>query len=211
MCYSAPVSLGTYLLGSVFSYLLYLEKDPLSKVIGGFMGYVVLMQLIEFLLWSRQVCDIINKSISFAGLILNYTQPVILAILLLKFYNQKHLNKKLIIGIMITYIILISLYIIQFMNQDKCSLKKGNPYLLWNWSDLKFAIFANILYIVTLFSLFFIGIPNKMIASIIFIIGGSTLLLSYMYYPRNFVGSIWCFFAAFIPGLFYLYKKIMNV
>ena len=77
MCYSAPVSLGTYLLGSVFSYLLYLEKDPLSKVIGGFMGYVVLMQLIEFLLWSRQVCDIINKSISFAGLILNYTQPVI--------------------------------------------------------------------------------------------------------------------------------------
>jgi hypothetical protein len=141
MCYSAPVSLGTYLLGSVFSYLLYLEKDPLSKVIGGFMGYVVLMQLIEFLLWSHQVCDIVNKSISFAGLILNYTQPIILGILLLKFYNQTPLNRKLIIGIMITYIILASFYIIQFMNQDKCSLKKDNPYLLWNWSDLEQCVF----------------------------------------------------------------------
>ena len=210
MCYSAPVSLGTYLLGSIFSYLLYLEKDALSKVIGGFMGYVVLMQLIEFLLWSHQVCDIFNKSISFAGLILNYTQPVILAILLLKFYNQNSLNKKLIIGIISLYIILVSFYIIQFIKKDKCSLKKGNPYLLWNWSNLEYATMANILYIVTLFSLFFIGIPNKLTALIIFMIGGLTLLFSYIYYPRGFVGSIWCFFAAFIPVLFYIYIKLIK-
>jgi hypothetical protein len=212
MCFSASVSLATYLLGSVFSYLLYLENEISYKIIGIFMGYVVLMQLIEFLLWSHQVCDIYNKSISFAGMILNYFQPFILGILLLQFYKSiPELNTKVIKAILIIYSIAIILYVSQFIFlQNKCTLKKDSPYLLWKWGQMNNNYIITALYLFTLFTLFYIGIPNKMTSYAIMIFAFITLLISFMYYPRPFFGAIWCFFGAFIPMLLYFYKKITD-
>jgi hypothetical protein len=212
MCFSAPVSLATYLLGTSFSYLLYLENDVSYKIIGIFMGYVVLMQLIEFLLWSHQVCDIYNKSISFAGMILNYFQPFILGLLLLHFYKSiPELNTKVIKAILIIYSIAIILYVSQFIFlQNKCTLKENNPYLLWKWGQMNNSYIITALYVFTLFILFYIGIPNKMASLLIMMFAAITLLISFLYYPRPFFGAIWCFFAAFIPMLVYFYKKIKD-
>lgn len=214
MCYSAPISLAAFVIGTIFSYLLYLENDISYKIIGSFLAFVVLMQLIEFLLWTHQFCDLYNKSISFVGMILNYLQPFVLGLLLLYFYKKMpELNKKIVIGILVIYIILAILYMIQFIFiQNKCSQKKDNPYLLWNWGQMKNYGAINTIYLIALISIIYIGMPDKFIALMTIIIGGLALTMSYLFYPRPFIGAIWCLFTAFIPVILYLYilaKKIL--
>ena len=94
MCFNKELSLVSFSTGTIFSILLYQLNNITYKILGLFLGYVSLMQLIEFLLWSHQICDNYNKMISILGMILNYGQPIILAILLLTFYNQSKKNKK---------------------------------------------------------------------------------------------------------------------
>ncbi len=214
MCFSAPVSLATYLLGSSFSYLLYLENEVSYKIIGIFMGYVVLMQLIEFLLWSHQKCDLYNKSVSFAGMIINYFQPIVLGLLLLYFYNQSktntQLNKNIIKSLILFYLVCVILYLVQFAFQkNKCTIKDNSPYLLWKWGQMNFTIIINVIYVIILFLLLYLGIPDKKAAISIIILAAITLSISFIYYPRPFLGAIWCFFSAFIPLGLYLIKKFI--
>jgi hypothetical protein len=207
MCYSAPVSLAAFIIGAIFSYLLYLENDISYKVIGIFFGYIILIQLIEFLLWTHQKCDIYNKTISVIGMLINYLQPVVLAIILLKFLQHSKTNKKIIMTLTGIYFIAMLLYTSQYYFKiNKCSLKEGNPYLLWNWGQLKYSSIMAVLYLITLFTLIYIGIPNKIASISLIFIAAITLFISFIFYPRPFVGAIWCFFGAFIPMLIYLYK-----
>jgi hypothetical protein len=212
MCYSAPVSLAAFTVGAFFSYLLYLENEISYKIIGLFLGFVTIMQLIEFLLWTHQYCDLYNKSVSFLGMIFNYLQPLVLGFLLLYFYkNMPKLNKQIIIGILITYTILAILYMIQFLFiENKCSYKKDNPYLLWNWGQMKNSEWINRIYLIAVISMVYIGIPDKLFAMTFIIIGNLALLFSYLFYPRPFIGAIWCLFVAFIPVILYLYIKLIK-
>jgi hypothetical protein len=205
-----PVSLATFITGMTFSYLLYLEKDVSYKIIGIFLGFVVIMQLIEFLLWTHQVCDIYNKTISFIGMILNYCQPIVLGILLLYFYkNMPKDNNKLIKIILIIYTISAVLYMLQFIyEKNKCSFKKDHPYLLWNWAQLKNNEIIDVLHVFTMILLIAIGLPNKMTALVVILLGSTALITSYINYPRPFVGAIWCLFTAFIPMIIYFYKQL---
>ncbi len=212
MCFSAPVSLAAFITGMTFSYLLYLDNDVSYKIIGLFFAYVVIMQLIEFLLWTHQYCDLYNKSVSFVGMILNYTQPIVLGLLLLYFYkNMPKLNNKIIKVILAIYTISVVLYISQFMyEKHTCTVKKDNPYLLWNWLQMPYNDIINGLHILTMILLISIGLPNKMAAMIFILLGSITLLTSLKYYARPFVGAIWCVFTAFIPMIIYFYKQIVN-
>jgi hypothetical protein len=213
MCYSAPVSLAAFIIGTIFSYLLYLENDISYKIIGLFLAFVVLMQLIEFLLWTHQFCNLYNKSISFVGMILNYLQPLAMGLLILYFYKKMpQLNKKIVIAILVIYTILAILYMIQFMFlKNKCSHKKDNPYLLWNWGQMKNSGWINTIYLIALISIIYIGMPDKFTAIMSIIIGGFALIMSYLFYPRPFIGAIWCLFTAFIPVILYLYKKFIDI
>jgi hypothetical protein len=210
MCFSAPVSLAAFITGMTFSYLLYLDNDVSYKIIGIFFGFVVIMQLIEFLLWTHQICDLYNKTVSVIGMILNYTQPIVLGILLLYFYkNMPKLNNKTIKIILIVYTISFVLYISQFIyEKHKCTVKKDNPYLLWNWLQMPYNDIINTLHILTMILLIAIGLPNKITALVVILLGTITLLTSIKYYSRPFVGAIWCVFTAFIPMIIYLYKQI---
>ncbi len=210
MCHSAPVSLVSFTIGAIFSYLLYCENDISYKILGIFLGYIILMQLIEFLLWSHQVCDNYNKSISFLGMYINYLQPFVLAMLLLYFYKQHNFNKKILIITGSIYLLIMLLYTSQYyFNSDKCTIKNNNPYLLWNWGQMNYSSLVSVIYVITLFILIYFGIPDKKAAFGIIFLSFITLLLSVIFYPRPFIGSIWCFFGAFIPLMFYIYKKLI--
>jgi hypothetical protein len=210
MCFSAPVSIAAFITGMTFSYLLYLDNDVSYKIIGLFFGFVVIMQLIEFLLWTHQYCDLYNKSVSVVGMILNYTQPIVLGLLLLYFYkNMPTLNNKIIKVLLIIYTTTTILYISQFIyEKHKCTLKKDNPYLLWNWMNMNYSNIINVLHILTMILLIIFGLPNKMTGLVVILLGSITLLTSIKYYPRPFIGAIWCVFTAFIPMIIYLYKQI---
>lgn len=208
MCFSAPVSLAAFITGMTFSYLLYLEKEVSYKIIGLFFGFVVVMQLIEFLLWTHQKCDLYNKSVSFIGMILNYSQPIILGILLLYFYkNMPEINNKIVKLILIIYTVASILYMVQFIyEKNKCTIKKDSPYLLWTWGQMNYQYIINVLHIITMILLIAFGLPDKIAALVVILLGSISLLISNIYYPRPFIGAIWCVFTAFIPMIIYLFS-----
>lgn len=205
MCFNKEVSLVSFFTGVFFSYLIYQFNDVSYKILGLFLGYVSLMQLIEFLLWSHQICDNYNKFISICAMILNNSQPIILAILLLTFYKQSKENKQYITGILIIYSIIILFYSSQFFKPEnlKCTIKGGNPYLLWNWNDMPYWKSMSIIFAISLALLVYIGIPDKKLAYKVIIMGSFILISSAIIYPRNFVGTLWCFYSVFIPMILY--------
>jgi hypothetical protein len=103
MCFSAKVSLFTFLLGFVSSILCVTLGKIMDMVIGLLLGYVSLMQFIEYLLWNHQKCDNYNKTISIIGMILNHAQPIVLGIILLYVSNPFPKNKYIILIIMFIY------------------------------------------------------------------------------------------------------------
>jgi hypothetical protein len=127
----------------------------------------------------------------------------------LKFLQHSKTNKKIIMTLTGIYFIAMLLYTSQyFFHLNKCSMKEGNPYLLWNWGQLKYSSIMAVLYLITLFTLIYIGIPNKIASFSLIFVAAFTLLVSMIFYPRPFVGAIWCLFGAFMPMLIYLYKNI---
>jgi hypothetical protein len=205
MCFNKEVSLVSFFSGIFFSYLIYQFNDVSYKIIGLFLGYISLMQLIEFLLWSHQICDNYNKLLSICALILNHSQPIILAILLLTFYKQSKENKQYIKGILIIYSIIIFFYSSQFFKPEnlKCTIKGNNPHLLWNWNSMPYWEIVCSIFILSLGLLVYIGIPDKKLAYKVIIIGALMFISSAIIYPRNFIGVLWCFYSVFIPMILY--------
>jgi hypothetical protein len=209
MCYSERLSLLSFTIGILFSGLLLTFRDTPFTILGLFLGYVSLMQFIEYLLWSHQVCDDYNKFVSVIGMILNHSQPIVLGILLLIFSKLSNMNVKIIKLLVIIYTIGTILYSHQYLlpKNNKCTLKNDNPYLLWNWNSMKHGVEFGILYIVVLTLLLYFGIEDKKLAYTSIIIGDGLLLSNYLIYPRPFVGAIWCYYVAFIPMILYFIKK----
>lgn len=85
MCFSARVSIITFIIGIIGAYKCIQLGEPLDKIIGYFLGFVALMQLIEYLLWTHQKCDKYNKMLSITGMLLNHLQPIMLGLLVLNF------------------------------------------------------------------------------------------------------------------------------
>jgi nicotinamide riboside transporter PnuC len=94
MCFSPEASIRSLLAGVFGSLLCISLGTTKDKIVGYFLGFVSLMQGIEYLLWKHQKCDNYNKVISITGMILNHLQPFILGVIVLilnpkieKFYH----------------------------------------------------------------------------------------------------------------------------
>ena len=96
MCYNKDISLYTYLIGLVASFLLIQKKDKDLKIVGCFFLVVVHMQLIEYFLWTNNKCNMRNLNLSRIGAIILYIQPIILYLAILYYsciiYNYIILN-----------------------------------------------------------------------------------------------------------------------
>ena len=114
MCFSKEISLGTFIIGTIGSALVYSFNTKIDKILAIFFFYVILMQLVEYILWNNLTCNIINKITTFSAIILNATQPIVLAMLLL--YNYNLPNKRNIIIYGVLYSIMMLFYNLQITN-----------------------------------------------------------------------------------------------
>lgn len=211
MCFSSEVSLITFLIGIVGAYLTISLNTKTDKIIGYFLGFVALMQIIEYFLWNHQVCDKFNKALSISGMILNHLQPIVLGFLVL-YFNESNKNKNKIYFILFIYIIVIipySFYFIRPGNFD-CTLKDKNinNHLIWNWNSMNMGEFVYTIFTISLASIAYFGFPTLrqgFFFSIVVIITFSTSLIIY---PSKVIGSLWCFYTIFILFIYYILRKI---
>lgn len=203
MCYSAPVSLLTFTLGFGFSVLLTFQKDTFNRLLGYFLGFVSLMQLIEYLLWIHPVCDNYNKTLSVAGMVLNHLQPVVLAVITGLLYGKQI---PALLTISVLYLAAIIPYSLQFTTDLQCTSRQcgaTDPHLVWNWNTLKHSRWTYLIFLASFVGIGLLGMPSsegRMFA----LVSVVTYTLSTWIYDRKVMGSLWCFWTALLPPLIYV-------
>lgn len=203
MCYSAEVSLITFIIGCGFSILLTTCKHKFHKLLGYFLGFVSLMQFIEFLLWRHQICDTYHKFLSVLGMILNHAQPVFLACVTAYIYKQ---NINVLAVITLIYLAIIIPYSMQYTNALRCSMVtpgSGNPHLVWNWNTMSYSAYIYVIFLAAFVGIALFGMPLREGSSFA-VVAVLTYAGSSLIYERKVVGSLWCFWTAFIPMIIYL-------
>jgi hypothetical protein len=174
------------------------------------MGFVSLMQGIEYLLWKNQECNRSNKLVSVVGMWLNHLQPLVLGALVLGL-SPRTTYTTWIQLIMVLYTTVIVPYSLQF--QDKANLQcttpqPGNPHLVWNWNLMSYGSFVYILFLVTMSLIAILGMPTLTQGLVFAAIAVITLLLSGLFfYKRAVVGALWCFFVVFLPAIYYILRR----
>jgi hypothetical protein len=226
MCFNERISLLTYLIGISGSINLYkINLIPESL----FFGWVSHMQLIDFILWRNQPCNITesnkvckkeelklcnktNQNTTTAGMIINHLEPVIMFTSILIFSKQK-----LPIWVMIlTFFFFICLFIYtkdildkKDTIEKKCTYvtEQSNPHLFWQWNYNEPYNIPIYLYFVLIFVLLtYYGFSNKNFSSIIVFI--SYIISGIIYKNKKSIGSLWCVFGAILPWILYTYDKI---
>ena len=129
MCFSAEISIITFIVGIIGSLLCISLGKPVDKILGYFFIFVSLMQGIEYLLWNHQKCDNYNRFLSILGMVLNHLQPIVLGLLIL--YFNKNVSTKIMYLIMFLYLCAIIPYSIQFLNNKnlECTI---TPFYISN-------------------------------------------------------------------------------
>jgi len=209
MCFNPEVSLATFSIGIIFSILSWSLGKASDKIVGGFLGFVSLMQGIEFLLWNHQKCDSTNKELSVAGMWLNHLQPIVLGVLVLWLSNRAE-NKGWIWLIIGLYLLMIIPYSLQF--QDKMDLQcttkhEGDPHLIWNWNYMPNTDFVYSMFLLAVMSISLLGMPGNGRGVVFACVSFFTYTTSKLLYPRE-NGSIWCFYIAFIPMIYYFARNM---
>ena len=210
MCFSKEVSLIALIVGVIGSILVYTLGTIFDKIIGLYIGYVSLMQGIEFMLWNHQTCDAFHKNISFLGMVLNMTQPIVFGLILL--VNTKLKYKFSIIAIMIMYAIFAIHYCNKYSIGLRCTTPRANdPHLVWNWTILESYHTAWAVYIITMMFLSILGMPTIFLGIVVAFLMLFAMLLSIIIYPRQDMGAMWCFFTVFIPFIYYFLRKAFKI
>lgn len=186
MCWSAEVSLNTFLFSTFASLLAYFNGILTFANVLFLMSFIS-MQLIEYFVWKGSVSvELLSK----LGLILILVQPV-LAILLLE-------KKKYIVPLLIAYSIFIALvvFIVKPINNIVWKMERGpNGHLIWHWLDFPLAVM-----IIWLAFLASRSALNKDWMGFTFIV--TTATISYaLYYKTNTWGSLWCWIANLVAFL----------
>ncbi len=201
MCFSAISSLGTFLVGLVFSVLLL--RNPThpneNKAFGWFFIFISLIQLMDFGFWMDLQNSVgINHILTIIGPILNAGQPLLLYLTKLWVIQPKTLDLK--------YLMLNCAYGIYFVcsyfgfvtHHRPLTTSVKNGHLKWPWlhyfhpAPYLIAFAANAFYLTDISYSF-----------VVFLITAIALWLSHRYFSYH-VGELWCFFGAFIPLIIHL-------
>lgn len=197
MCFSAPSSIGAFIVGIIGSYLLYnygnkkYEKE--NQIYSIFLLYVIFMQLFDFIFWIDQKNQLnLNRIFTYIAPFFNLSQPLLLYILKI-IYNKPKMNGIWDYFVLILNVIYAIVFLIgysQFINNTKplLTLEKGG-HLEWKWLN-----YFNTLYFVAfIINIFYTSKMNYSILSAL-VIFLSLFLSSKL--NNKFVGEIWCFIAS---------------
>ena len=208
MCFSPEASLAALIAGLGGSYLVYGLGKPTDKILALFLGFVSLMQGIEFILWNHQTCDDFHKNVSVLGFLLNYVQPIVLGIVVLAL-SPRQTYRSLIIGIMFTYGLVGIL--MQLFNEriSFCTTPRpDDPHLVWNWLNGDYYEMHWLSYTAISISILILGMPTLNTGIFMALVYSLTMAISKIIYKRESVGSMWCFFTAFSPFIYYISKTM---
>lgn len=206
MCFSERASILSFFFGMIGSLLLISLGGVNNKIIGYYFIYISFMQIIDFLLWRHQKCDDYNRMISLLGMLLNHSQPIILGMIILLF-NPIHQN--IILSLMLVYLCAVIPYSLPFVTNKKlqCTLKGQENHLLWNWNLMKYKKIMYSIYLFVVCGLFIYGLTNFKIGSFVAFIAIITYVSSLFLYAQKYVGTIWCYYAVFLPIISYLFQR----
>jgi hypothetical protein len=217
MCWNAPVSISTYLMGITGSYWLYRNGYRAEAL---FYGWVVQMQLIEFGLWLTLPCTpatatlstTLNIMISRLGLLINHTEPMVLWYAIAKYNNTKNSSPlpRWVHGMMLAFVVATIWYSeIAWVDIRQCTSvsERSKPHLDWTWNREPFCrpYYLYFLACMAMLALNGLGGRNGRVQAAIMLT--SYAASYYIYRDYNTVGEMWCFMAAFPPWFTgYLYK-----
>lgn len=196
MCWNAPVSFATFLVGSFINLGSYfvLRRQRNAKIII-YWQYALLMQPIEGVAWLQHDSGFDLRVISVFAFLFNVTQPIVLA-LVIRFGMDAPVQRAIVANIMY-----VTLLISERVWEDlDISPLPGCEHLelqYWNVSSTASYVFAS------LFS--FLEIPDRVWAAVnMCIFLGS--LLSAMLISSCGVGSLFCWLIS-ISGIFLLFTE----
>jgi hypothetical protein len=190
MCWNKEVSLNTFLFSSfVFLLILYNNKYTFYKIpefdrfwLRIFMVVVILMQLVEYFIWTNINNIFYNKLFTFIAMIIIFFQPIT-TILNITNKNTKNI-------LLFSYLALIIPFGLLNYNKNIYSTISNNKHLNWNLVNYenKFAKIIQLAWLFFfLFPLFYEG------QQLGFLFGLLTLfIISYNYINDNTVESMWC-------------------
>jgi hypothetical protein len=142
-------------------------------------------------------------------MLINHLQPIVLLILLKIYSREKFEKNKTVLFLLITtYLLFIIPYSYKF--KTTCTLKNEHNHLYWKWNDLENNELIYFIFLLCILSFGFI-FPNKKIGIAFSIFSLLSYLISHVIYANQaIVGSMWCFFAAFGPIIFYIFKNFFK-
>lgn len=203
MCWNATVSLNTFVIGVAAIVLAYINKYKWYFLV--FIFSFVVVQLLEFLLWSFLDNKVANTILSILMACVILLQPIA-AILLLTDKNKDLRNKLWISygilgGAVVAFIFLMNKNVGSYMN----TVVAQNGHLSWKFFKMKYTILLEIIY-----ALFFFGALLLFGNYLIIAVAAVTLLLS-LYYMKadKTYATMWCWTANIVS--LYIIVKIMLI
>lgn len=208
MCFSEESSIRSLSAGLFGAALcIFFLGSTTDKIVGLFLGFVSLMQGIEYLLWRHQKCDNYNRTISILGMVLNHLQPFVLGLVVL-LVNKNLKNLQLIVGLMIIYAITIIPYSYNYIKMNgSCTLKsENNEHLYWKWNNLKYSKFVYLMFLIVITCILIFGIPNQRAGIIFAIVGVVMYSTSLLVYSDGVAGALWCYYTSFLPLIYFIIR-----
>jgi hypothetical protein len=213
MCFTANVSLITFLVGVVGSIFLMKYGNPKfhkeNITSGIFLLFIAGIQLMEFLFWIDINNTIgINKITTIIGSLFNVGQPLFLYITKILYFTPKNIlsieNFNLPVFILnIFYLLNVVIFYISFINSSTIITRPENGHLSWPWIKYSNPIFYILLLAINIFYLM-----DFKYAFVFFIITYLFFILSVVFFSYN-IGELWCFFGVFIPYLMIIASYII--
>lgn len=213
MCFTAKVSLITFLVGVVGSIILMKYGNPKfhkeNITSGIFLLFIAGIQLMDFLFWIDVNNTIgINKVTTIIGSLFNVGQPLFLYITKILYFTPKNIlsmeNFNLPVLIFnLVYLLNVVIFYISFINSGTLITRPENGHLSWPWIKYSNPIFYILLLAINIFYLI-----DFKYAFVEFVITYLFFILSVVFFSYN-IGELWCFFGIFIPYLMIIASYII--
>ena len=194
MCWSAKVSLNTYIL-SLFACIFAYVNNKISLYMFIFCQSFMIMQLVEYFIWSKSLFS--NHILSQLGFILIVLQPIFATLTIVN-------NEQIKYAAIIAYLCFLgAMFVIKpWSSIEFRTTPASNGHLAWNW--LKWELSTLIIWILFL-SLRFIINKEWMFLIVMYILA----TISYILYNDTYTwGSLWCWLSNYIA--FYLIYKVFS-
>ena len=207
MCYSAEVSLGTFVSVSLISIFLWMRNKGVDRAVGGILFITGCMQFLEYLLWTNQTCNDINKAVTSIIPIYLYWQPAVFNLIVWVLGAGWGTLYPLIV---VLHILLFPVLLKLLHGKPPCMFKGECDHLDWNHKN--YITFSEKVDPILLggalfyyFSLFYsIGtLKNVNLSILIVLLWAISWFISVSLYKKVW-GSIWCH-SATAAGLFALF------